>query len=148
MQKSFNNLIRQFFWFPYCDFISTSNRFKISIHWLKHQFIFWVMILKMTYHRNGLNQTLDVSLFYLALLLILLLLLMSQNLKLPWENFSIVYLTFSKIFKTRMNCLPSASTALVLSSKFFNCPTKSICSIAFKSRSNSFCQLKSATIKL
>ena len=62
---------------------------------------------------------------------------------LPGENFSLVSMTISKIVKTNIDCVPSAFSPVP-----FNCPTNSICRIAFGSTLNSFCLLKSTPISL
>ena len=41
----------------------------------------------------------------------------------PLENFSLVYMSFSKIVKTNIDCTPSALTPSI----FFNCQTNVIC---------------------
>ena len=62
---------------------------------------------------------------------------------LPWENFNLVSLTFSKIVRTNIDSL----TAISLSG-FFNCPMNCNCWIASRSESNAFCILWSNVINV
>ena len=74
----FNTLIRPSFWFTCYNFISIIHRFKVFTDWLKNYYTIYLFhhLQNGFYHGNDLNQTLEVSLFYLVELLMLLILLM------------------------------------------------------------------------
>ena len=69
--------------------------------------------------------------------------LMIYHPTLPWQNFNLNYLIFSKILNTNMD-----SQEPIALSIFYDCSTNSIFRIDFGLVSNSFCQLKSNAISL